>query len=136
MSNSEAPPPALPDPPQTAQPSQAVPVFKISLTNAALLSSLYLGVASVIELIRRVWNPRWVDRVSFSLEAFPARTLELFGLFQPLHEAYLKDEISPLGVRFVYGFVTVAIIFTLGGLVGGLMALIARLAQPSSHPED
>jgi hypothetical protein len=125
-----------PAPPEPRAPAAvAVPVFRISLTNAALLSTLYLAVASVVEVIRRVWNPRWVDRMSFSLEAFPARTLELLGLFQPLHEAYLKDEISPLGVRFVYGFTTVAIIFTLGALVGALMALIARLAQRSSPPE-
>ncbi|MFT3709829.1 MAG: hypothetical protein QM817_19540 [Archangium sp.] len=133
---SEQPDASLP-PEQPEPPSPAVPVFKISLTNAALLSTLYLAVASLVEIIRRVWNPRWVDRVSFSLEAFPARTLELFGLFQPLHEAYLKDEISPLGVRFVYGFVTIAIIFTLGGFVGGMMALIARVAQRSgSHQEE
>lgn len=127
-------PPEQPEPPPQ---SQAVPVFKISLTNAALLSTLYLAVASLVEIMRRVWNPRWVDRVSFSLEAFPARTLELFGLFQPLHEAYLKDEISPLGVRFIYGFVTIGIIFTLGGFVGAMMALIARVAQRSgSHQEE
>lgn len=116
--------------------SPPVPVFRISLANAALLSTLYLAVAVVVELIRRVWNPRWVDRVSYSLEAFPARTLELFGLFEPLHEAYMRNELDALHVRFIYGFVTVAIIFTLGGLVGGLMAFIARLATRAGSQQD
>ena len=129
--SSEAPPPQAPPPQPPATP---VPVFRISLANAALLSTLYLAVAVVVELIRRVWNPRWVDRVSYSLEAFPARTLELFGLFQPLHEAYLRNELEAIHVRFIYGFVTVAIIFTLGAIVGALMSLIAKLASRPSHP--
>jgi len=111
-------------------------VFRISLANAALLSALYLGVATAVEVMRRVWNPRWVDRLSFSLEAFPARTLELFGLFEPLHQAWVEDRVSQLEVRLIYGLTTVFIIFALGSLVGGLMAVIARVAtsrarQPS-----
>jgi hypothetical protein len=121
--------------PQAEEAPPGVPVFRISLTNAALLSTLYLAVASVVEMIRRVWNPRWVDRVSFSLEAFPARTLDLFGLFQPLHEAWLRNELTQLEVRFIYGLVTVGIIFALGAVVGALMTLIAKLAQRAGPPE-
>lgn len=105
-----------------------VPVFKISVANASILSGLYLVVAVSVELVRRTWNPRWIDRVSLSLEAFPARTLELFGLFEPLRAAWVDGRVSALGVRFVYGLTTVAVIFTLGMLVGGVMWLIARLA--------
>lgn len=105
-----------------------VPVFKISLTNASILSGLYLLVAVVVELVRRAWNPRWIERVSLSLEAFPARTLELLGLFEPLRRAWVEERISPLGVRFVYGLTTVAVIFALGLAVGAVMWLIAKLA--------
>jgi hypothetical protein len=112
-----------------------VPVFKISLTNASILSGLYLSVAVLVELVRRAWNPRWIERVSLSLEAFPARTLELFGLFEPLRRAWVEERISQLGVRFVYGFTTVAVIFILGMAVGGLMWIIARFAARSSTPE-
>lgn len=119
-----APPPQPPEPTSTP-----VPVFRISMANAALLSTLYLSAAVVVELIRRLWNPRWVDHASYSLEAFPARTLELFGLFKPIHEAYLRNELEAIHVRFIYGFVTVGIIFTLGAIVGGLMTLIAKLAS-------
>ena len=113
-----------------------VPVFKISVTNASILSGLYLLIAVVVELVRRAWNPRWIERVSLSLEAFPARTLELFGLFEPMRKAWQDDQLSPLGVRFIYGLTTVAVIFSLGMLVGAAMWIISRIAtRSSSTPE-
>lgn len=113
-------------------PNAPVPVFRISLANASLLSGLYLLVASAVEVIRRAWNPRWVDRASFSLEAFPARTLELFGLFEPLRKAWVENQLSPLQVRLIYGLTTITVIFTLGTLVGALMWLIAKVASRQS----
>ena len=112
-----------------------VPVFKISLTNATILSGVYLVVAVAVELVRRAWNPRWIERISLSLEAFPARTLELLGLFEPLRRAWVEERLSPLGVRFIYGFTTVAVIFLLGLAVGGLMWLIAKAAGSSAKEE-
>jgi hypothetical protein len=111
-----------------------VPVFKISITNASILSGLYLLVAIVVELVRRAWNPRWIERVSLSLEAFPARTLELMGLFEPLRRAWVEERITPLEVRFIYGLTTVGVIFTLGLLVGGLMWIIAKVAARREAP--
>lgn len=110
-----------------------VPVFRISFTNASLLSGVYLLVAVVVELVRRTWNPRWVDRLSLSLEAFPARTLELVGLFEPLRRAWVEGRISPLEVRFIYGLTTVAVIFGLGLGVGVVMWLIAKVAGRSAR---
>lgn len=112
-----------------------VPVFKISLTNASILSGLYLLIAVVVELVRRVWNPRWVERVSLSLEAFPARTLELFGLFEPLRRAWVEEQISPLTVRFIYGLTTVTVIFALGLAVGAVMWVISRFAARPPAPQ-
>lgn len=112
-----------------------VPVFKISLTNATILSGVYLVIAVAVELVRRAWNPRWIERVSLSLEAFPARTLELFGLFEPLRRAWVEERLSPLEVRFIYGLTTVAVIFTLGLAVGALMWLISKLAGRSTSAE-
>ncbi len=111
-----------------------VPVFKISVTNASILSGLYLLIAVLVELVRRTWSPRWIERVSLSLEAFPARTLELFGLFEPLRRAWVDEQISPLGVRFIYGLTTVTVIFTLGMAVGAVMWIISRVAARSSTP--
>lgn len=110
-------------------PNAPVPVFRISLANASLLSGVYLLVAALVELIRRAWNPRWIDRASFSLEAFPARTLELLGLFEPLRKAWVANELSPIQVRLIYGLTTITVIFTLGALVGALMWLIAKVAS-------
>ncbi|GMU60688.1 MAG: hypothetical protein IT380_03395 [Myxococcales bacterium] len=105
-----------------------VPVFRISLTNATLLSGVYLVGGAAVELARRLWNPRWAERLSLSLEAFPARVLEFLGLFEPLRRAWLEGHLSELQVRLVYGLTTVALIYSLGVAVGGLMWGVARLA--------
>lgn len=103
-----------------------IPVFRISVTNATLLSGFYLLVASAVEVIRRVWNPRWIDRVSLSMEAFPARTLEVLGLFEPIRRAWLEGKLSDLEVRLIYGATAVSVIFTLGLLVGLAMWGVAE----------
>lgn len=117
--------------------NEPVPVFRISLANASLLSGLYLLFAALVEVVRRIWNPRWIDRVSLSLEAFPARTLELVGLFEPLRRAWVEGRINQLEVRLIYGLTTIVIIFTLGSAVGAVMWLIAKAAtrRPASKPE-
>lgn len=113
-----------------------IPVIRVSLANASVLSGLYLLVAIGAEWVRRTWNPRWVERVSRSLEEFPARTLDLFGLFDPLRRAWVEGQISPLGVRFIYGLTTIVVIFALGLAVGGVMWLIAKLASRSPEKLD
>jgi hypothetical protein len=115
--------------------AERVPVLKISLANATFLSGLYLSVAAGVEIIRRVWNPRWADPVSLSLEAFPARVLALLGLFEPLQTAWLSGHINELVVRLVYGVTVVGLIFAMGTLVGLLMALVARRYEGRS-PND
>ncbi len=105
-----------------------LPVFRISLNNATLLSAAYLIFASLTEVVRRQWNPRWLERVSLSLEAFPARTLELLGVFDSIQRAWALGRLSQLEVRFIYAGTTVAIIFALGFLVGGLMWGVAKFA--------
>ncbi len=108
--------------------SQRVPVLRISLTNATVLSAIYLVSASVIELVRRQWNPHWADRASLAMEAFPARALELLGLFAPMRRAVVHEQLSPFHVRLILGATAVGLIFAIGLAVGGLMALVARRA--------
>lgn len=103
-----------------------VPVFRISLTNATLLSGVYLVAGVLVELVRRTWNPRWAERLSLSLEAFPARMLELLGLFEPLRRAWLDGQLKDVHVRVIYGLTTVLLIYSLGFFVGGAMWLVAR----------
>ncbi|MFZ5441522.1 MAG: hypothetical protein ACOZQL_16060 [Myxococcota bacterium] len=113
-----------------------IPVFRISLANATLLSGLYLLVAVSVEVIRRVWNPRWVDHLALALEAFPARTLALLGLFEPIRRAFSEQKIGSLEVRLIYGLTTVGVIFTLGLLVGVVMWIIARAASRRLPEEE
>ena len=110
-----------------------MPVFKISFTNATLLSALYLAVGSAVEIVRRIWNPRWVDRLSLSLEAFPAKTLDLLGLFRPVLDAWREGRLTDTQVRLIYGTTTVVVIFALGMGVGVLMWLIGKLASRSTE---
>jgi len=113
-----------------------VPVFKISLNNATLLSGMYLVIAAATEVIRRQWNPRWIERVSLSLEAFPSRTLDLLGLFEPLRLSWAHGELSLLQVRMIYAGTTVAIIFALGFGVGAVMWFIAKLGERRQQTPD
>lgn len=119
-----------------AVPTGRVPVFRISLTNATVLSALYLLVASVVELARRFFNFHWADRASKMLEEFPARVLHLVRLFEPLRDAYLTNKVSELQVRLIYGLVVVLIVFGMGMAVGGLLWLLARNARVPVDPED
>lgn len=113
-----------------------VPFFRISLSNATLLSVLYLGAAVALELIRRAFDFAWCERALRALEAFPARILEWVGLLEPLRRAFLDDKIGQLHVRLIYGLTTVAIIFVLAVGVGGLMAASARvLSRAAQEPK-
>lgn len=104
-----------------------VPVFRISLTNAALLSGAYLAVGAAVEVVRREWSPRWADRLSLALEAFPARMLHFMGVFEPMRDAFVAGRLSVTQVRLAYAVTTVTLIFLLGLAVGGLMWGFARL---------
>jgi hypothetical protein len=100
----------------------------MSFTNATVLSVVYLVAAMGVDLVRRTWNPRWAERVCLALEAFPARTLELVGLFDPVRRAWVQGVLSDTSVRLVYGLTTVALIYGLGLAVGSGMWVIARLS--------
>jgi hypothetical protein len=113
--------------------AERVPVFQISLTNATVLSGAYLLFASGVELLRRTWNPRWVEHLSLSLEAFPARLLQLLGLFEPLRRAWIEGAITEFQVRLVYGATVVGLIFVMGFVVGLGMGLVARRLEAKSQ---
>ena len=81
----------------------SLPVFRISAHNATLLSALYLAIATVLEGIRRIWNPRWTEKACLAMEAFPARALDVVGLLEPIKHAYAWGNISEMSVRLVFG---------------------------------
>lgn len=114
--------------------SAPTPIFRISLTNAAILSTLYLVVAVLVELARRYSSARWAERISLAFEVFPARTLDLLGLFEPLRGAWLAGHLSDGGVRVLYGATTVGVIFSLGMVVGVVMWLLINLSPRRGGP--
>jgi hypothetical protein len=104
-----------------------VPFFRISLANSALLSAMYLGVAVVLELVRRAFGWRWADIGLKALEAFPMRMLDIVGLNEPLVHAYLSNEIEPWEMRVALGGTTVVVIVLLALVVGAGMSAVARV---------
>ncbi|WP_338873589.1 hypothetical protein [Myxococcus stipitatus] len=100
--------------------------------NAFLLSVLYLLVGVVVEIALRMFPSRFLQRLSLSLDSLPARALELTGAMEPLRTAFFNGRISEFGVRLIFGFTTVVVIFLLALVVGTLMGtlryFIARAA--------
>jgi len=114
--------------------SERVPIFRISLTNATVLSGLYLVAAAVIEVVRARWNPHWADRASLAMEAFPARALEVLGLWRPLREAVVAEQLSNFQVRLIFGLTSALMIFAMGLVVGLLMWGLSRLGTRKAPP--
>lgn len=106
----------------------SLPVVRISLHNATLLSALYLAAATALEGIRRIWNPRWAEKACLAMEAFPARALDVVGLLDPIKREYAWGNLSQFHVRLMFGAATIVVIFLLALVVGGGMWLFAKFA--------
>ena len=111
-------------------------VFRISLTNATILSALYLTVAVVVEVVRRLWSPRWAERLSLAFEVFPARALAFLGLFEPIRRAWMQGRLSDGAVRVLYGATTVGLVFAAGLLVGAGMWLVLQASSKGGDDRD
>lgn len=101
--------------------------------NAFLLSVIYLLVGIAVEVARRVYPSTFVQRLSLSLDALPAKALEFIGAMEPLRRIYLNGKMAEYQVRLIFGVTTVIIIFLLafvvGLLVGGLRSYVERRAM-------
>jgi len=106
-----------------------VPVFRISFTNASLLAGGYLVVGALVELVRRQWNPRWAEQLSWSMEAFPAGILRVVGLIDPLREAYAQGSLRETHVRLIYAASVVITVYLIGMGVGALMWLMMAIGK-------
>jgi hypothetical protein len=98
-----------------------LPIFRISLSNATVLSVAYLAMAMLVEASRRWFPFRWTDRASLTVEWIPARTLDWFGLYQPVRQAVIDGVLSNFAVRIIFGATSVAAIFAVAMGVGALM---------------
>ncbi|WP_420715229.1 hypothetical protein [Corallococcus sp. BB11-1] len=100
------------------------PLLQVMWGNAFLLSVLYLLVGIVVELLRRRFRSPLVERLSMALDSLPARALEVVHGLEPLRAAYFDGRISDLGVRVLFGVVTVVVIFLLALVVGAIMGVL------------
>lgn len=108
-----------------------IPVFRISFTNATILSAAYLVVGAAVELVRRQWNLRWAEQLSWSMEAFPAGILRWVGLLNPLRDAYAQGSLKETHVRLIYAGAVVLAIYVIGLAVGFMMWLLTRTRAKS-----
>ena len=118
---------------QQPHPQPPLPLMRIMSGNAFLLSVLYLLVGIGVEGARRVYPTLFLQKLSLSLDSLPARALELTGLMQPLRDAYFAGQIRESGLRLIFGFTTIVIIFLLavvvGVFMGSLRSLVLRRAS-------
>ncbi len=99
----------------------AIPIFRISMSNATVLSVAYLLIAMLIEASRRWFPFRWTDRASLTVEWIPARTLDWVGLYEPIRTAVIEDRLPVFWVRVIFGATSVGAIFVIALGVGAIM---------------
>lgn len=105
------------------------PVLQVMLSNALLLSVIYLVVGIVFEVLLHVYPAKWVETATVVLDSLPARALHVLGLLGPLTEAAAYNRISGFMVRAVFAVTTIGVIFLLAALVALLMTVVAKLAD-------
>lgn len=104
--------------------------------NALALSALYLAVGVVVEGLRVQSPSSTVLRVSYALDALPARVLERLGLLAPLKEAYTDGRIGESTVRLVFGATAVGFVFVLALGLAGVTLLVRELLLRRRNPVE
>lgn len=102
------------------------PLVRMMVSNATLLSFMYVALGLIVEVIRRLRPIRSVEKMALALDALPARILELFGMLGPIHEWYAFGRLTPFWLRVIFGVTTILLIFAMAVLVGGGMWLLRR----------
>jgi hypothetical protein len=114
----------------------AVPIFRISMANATVLSVAYLLMALVIDA-SRAWFPfYWTERASFTVEWIPSRTLDWLGLLEPMKAAVMDDKLSNFQARLILGVTSIAGIFAIALGVGTMMWLVRAALTRSSRASE
>ena len=104
--------------------------------NALSLSALYLAVGVVVEALRVSSPSTAVLRVSYALDALPARVLGRLGLLGPLKEAYTDGRIAESTVRLVFGATAVGFVFVLALGLAGVTLLVRELLLRHRNPVE
>jgi hypothetical protein len=103
-----------------------IPLAKMMIGNATLLSFVYVVLGLAIETVRRLRPIRWVENLAVALDALPARILELLGLLTRIHEWYAFGRLNPFWLRVIFGATTIVLIFAMAVFVGAGMWLMRR----------
>lgn len=104
--------------------------------NALSLSAVYLLLGVVVEALRVQSPSHAVMRVSYALDALPARVLERLGLLAPLKEAYTDGRIGESMVRLVFGTTAVAFVFVLALGLAAMTLLLRELLIRRRNPVE
>ena len=104
--------------------------------NALALSALYLAIGVVVEGLRVQFPSTAVLRVSYALDALPARVLDRLRLLGPLKEAYTDGRIGESMVRLVFGMTAVGFVFVLALGLAALTLLLRELVTRRRRPVE
>ena len=104
--------------------------------NALSLSAIYLLIGVIVEVFRVQSPSTAVMRVSYALDALPARVLERLGLLAPLKEAYTDGRIGESMVRFVFGATAVGFVFVLALGLAATTLLLRELLTRRRNPVE
>ncbi len=104
--------------------------------NALALSALYLAIGVMVEALRVQAPSTAVLRVSYALDALPARVLERLGLLAPLKEAYTDGRIGESMVRLVFGATAVGFVFVLALALAAATLLVRELLVRRRRPVE
>ena len=104
--------------------------------NALALSALYLAIGVVVEGLRVQFPSTAVLRVSYALDALPARVLDRLGLLGPLKEAYTDGRIGESMVRLMFGVTAVGFVFVLALGLAALTLLVRELVLRRRRPVE
>ena len=104
--------------------------------NALALAALYLAIGVVVEGLRVQWPSSAVLRVSYALDALPARILDRLGLLGPLKEAYTDGRVGESMVRLVFGVTAVGFVFVLALGLAAVTLLVREIVMRRRRPVE
>jgi hypothetical protein len=110
--------------------------LRVVTGNALALSALYLAIGVLVEALRVVAPSAAVLRVSYALDALPARLLERLGLLVPLREAYTDGRLTEAVVRLVFGVTAVGFVFVLALALAAVTLLVRELLLRRHRPAE
>ena len=104
--------------------------------NELALAALYLAIGVIVEALRVQWPSSGVLRISYALDALPARVLERLGLLAPLKEAYTDGRIGESMVRLVFGATAVGFVFVLALGLAAMTLLVREILLRRRRPVE